>query len=67
MGSNSQPWTAQSIVIVAYEYDTWQELTFDFSSEAAETKYSRVVLQFNGEGNTEAVVAYIDNFTYGSN
>jgi hypothetical protein len=66
-GSNSQPWTQQFGVAVAYEYDTWQELTFDFSSEAAETKYSRVVLQFNGEGNTEAVVAYIDNFTYGSN
>jgi hypothetical protein len=66
-GSNGQPWTAQYGVVVAYEYDTWQELTFDFSSQAAETKYSRVVVQFNTEGNTEPVVAYIDNFTYGSN
>jgi hypothetical protein len=66
-GSNGQPWTQQYGVAVAYEYDTWQELTFDFSSQAAETKYSRVVVQFNGEGNNEAVVAYIDNFTYGSN
>jgi len=66
-GSNGQPWTQQYVVAVAYEYDTWQELTFDFSSQAAETKYSRVVVQFNGEGNNEPVVAYIDNFTYGSN
>ena len=66
-GSNGQPWTQQFGVAVAYEYDTWQELTFDFSSQSAETKYSRVVVQFNAEGNNEAVVAYIDNFTYGSN
>lgn len=66
-GSSSAPWEGQVEKVVPYEYDVWQELTFDFSEFSAETKFSRVVVQFNGEDNYEAVTAYIDDFTYGAN
>ncbi|MGY6648478.1 hypothetical protein [Wenyingzhuangia sp. IMCC45574] len=66
-GSSSSPWEGQVEVIQTYEYDTWQELTFDFSAQSAETKFSRIVVQFNSENNFEAVTGYIDDFTYGSN
>jgi hypothetical protein len=61
-GSASAPWEGQFVVDQAYVYDQWQTLTFDFSSQAAETKYSRIVIQFNSENNFEAVeAAYIDD------
>tara|TARA_B100000809_G_scaffold77865_2_gene75721 strand:+ start:15281 stop:16819 length:1539 start_codon:yes stop_codon:yes gene_type:complete len=60
-GSSGTPWVGQSEVIQPYVYDTWQELTFDFSGNAAATNFSRLVVQFNGENNTEDVEAYIDD------
>ncbi|MDO6801643.1 hypothetical protein Q4595_04185 [Wenyingzhuangia sp. 1_MG-2023] len=66
-GSSASPWEGQVVVEHTYEYDTWQELTFDFSAYSAETKFSRVVVQFNGENNYEWVTAYLDDFTYGAN
>jgi len=63
-GSSGTPWEGQHVELQNYEYDVWQELTFDFSAVSAETKYSRIVVQFNGENNYEGVVAYIDNFKY---
>ncbi len=63
-GSSSTPWEGQHVELNNYEYDVWQELTFDFSAVSAETKYSRIVVQFNGENNYEGVEAYIDNFKY---
>lgn len=65
-GSSSTPWEGQVEVIQTYEYDTWQELTFDFSAHSAATNFSRVVVQFNGENNWEDVIGYLDNFTYGT-
>ena len=62
-GSEAEPWNGQKAVIQTYTYDTWQELTFDFSDVSAETKYSRIVVQFNGENNTEIVEAYIDDIS----
>lgn len=65
--SFARPWEKQSEVIVTYEYDVWQELTFDFSGLSDTTEnYTRVLLQFNGEDNTEPVKAYIDDFGYGN-
>ena len=63
--SSSTPWEGQQAVSVAYEYDVWQELTFDFSAQSAATNFSRIVVQFNGENNYEAVKAYIDDLSYG--
>ena len=60
-GSSSTPWEGQTEVIQPYEYDQWQTLTFDFSEVADETKYSRIVVQFNGENNYEVVEGYIDD------
>ncbi|MEK9602963.1 MAG: hypothetical protein VW127_00890 [Flavobacteriaceae bacterium] len=63
-GTSSEPWNGQVVVENAYEYDTWTELTFDFSANAATTNFNRVVLQFNGENNYEPLEAYIDDFKY---
>ena len=63
--SSNTPWEGQQAVSVAYEYDVWQELTFDFSAQSAATNFSRIVVQFNGENNFEAVKAYIDDLSYG--
>lgn len=62
-GSEAEPWNGQTEVIQTYTYDTWQELTFDFSGVSSETKYSRIVVQFNGENNNEVVEAYIDDIS----
>ena len=62
-GANS--YQGQVVSEQAYEYDVWQELTFDFSSIAINADMSRLVLQFNGENNVEHVKAYIDDISYG--
>ena len=64
-GTSSQPWVGQAEVIQPYQYDSWQELIFDFSDQAAATNFNRVVVQFNSENNNETVVAYIDDFLLG--
>lgn len=64
-GSSATPWTTQVEIIQPYQYDTWQELVFDFSAQAAATNFNRIVVQFNGENNYEGVVAYIDDFSLG--
>ena len=58
-------WQGQVVKEQAYEYDVWQELTFDFSSISTSTDRSRLILQFNGENNNEHVKAYIDDLSYG--
>ena len=63
LGGNS--WQTQVVSEQAYEYDVWQELTFDFSAIATNTAMSRLVVQFNGENNYEIVTAYIDDLFYG--
>ena len=64
-GSSATPWTTQVEIIQPYQYDTWQELVFDFGAQAAATNFNRIVVQFNGENNYEGVVAYIDDFSLG--
>jgi len=65
-GTSAEPWNSQVQVEQTYEYDTWTTLTFDFSAASARTDFTKVVVQFNGENNYEAVTAYIDDFSYGA-
>ena len=66
-GATAAPWETQVEVIQSYQYDTWQELVFEPSAQAAATDFNRIVVQFNGENNYEGVVAYIDDFTLETN
>jgi len=60
-GSSGEPWNGQAVKEQVIALNEWQTLEFDFSDQKAETKYSRILLQFNGENNNDKVVAYIDN------
>ena len=60
-GSKERPWEGQvqkEQVITLYK---WQTLEFDFSDQKSQPDFSRILLQFNGENNTDKVLAYIDN------
>ena len=71
-----QPWTTQSEIIKAIVLDTWQEVTFNFATDAyrnqdsnsadptTRTDFNIVLLQLNSEGNTDAVTGYIDDIFY---
>lgn len=77
--SLSFPWMTQSEIIKPLELDQWQEVSFDFQNDSyinldgnspapvTRTDFNRVVIQVNGEGNTDNVIAYIDDFWYGEN
>ncbi len=72
-GSLDQPWTTQSEIIKPVNLDEWQEVTFDFGLDnflnldpgsalpTQRTDFDRVVIQVNGENNTDEVIAYIDD------
>ena len=74
LGGNS--WQTQTEIIKPIVLDTWQEITFDFANDAFinldsgspdpvdRTDLDKVVIQVNGENNTDKVIAYIDNFNY---
>jgi len=72
-GTAGEPWAQQTEIIKTVVLDMWQEITFDFANDAtsgaadpiSRTDFNRVVLQVNGENNGDAVVAYIDDFSYG--
>ena len=69
----AQPWTTQSEIIKPLVLNTWQEVVFDFENDAyinldgnslppiQRTDFNRVVIQVNGENNTDHVLAYIDD------
>ena len=71
-----QPWSTQSEIIKPISLDEWQEVTFDFVLDpyinldpnsqppSQRTDFNRVVLQVNGENNTDEVLAYIDDFYF---
>lgn len=75
-GSLAEPWTTQSEVVKSVGLDQWQVLTFDFANDPYasfdqnssapryRTDFDRVLIQINGENNTDQVVAYIDDFYY---
>ena len=75
-GSLPAPWSTQSEIIKPIELDQWQTLTFDFASDnyinlspdspppTERNDFNRVLLQVNGENNTDPVIAYIDDVRY---
>lgn len=75
-GGLEAPWSTQSEIIKPLVLDQWQTITFDFANDAyinldggsppptQRTDFNRVVIQLNGENNTDQVVAYLDDFYY---
>jgi len=63
-GSSGQPWVGQYEVVTPVQLDQWQSVLVDFSAQANETKFSRIVFQVNGENNNDNVTAYVDDFYY---
>ncbi len=73
-GTLGEPWSTQSEIVKAILLDEWQELSFDFEHDSYinldgnssppidRTDFNRVVIQVNGENNTDQVLAYIDDF-----
>jgi len=74
--NRSEPWTTQTEIIKSVTPNNWQTITFDFATDdfinynenspdpLSRIDFNRVVLQVNGENNTDAVTAYIDNFYF---
>ena len=72
-GNLNEPWTTQSEITKAITLDQWQEVSFDFQNDsyinynteslapAMRTDFNRMVIQVNGEGNNDQVLAYIDD------
>ena len=60
MGGNA--WQSQVVAEVVIDaVDTWQTVEFDFIDASERTDIDQVVIQFNGENNSDNVTAYIDN------
>lgn len=74
--NQQEPWSNQTEIIKPLELDQWQTVIFDFSEDnyinldpnspdpLTRDDFNRVVLQVNGEDNTDLVVAYIDDFYF---
>lgn len=72
----AQPWTTQTEIIKSIQLNQWQEIVFDFENDAylnldgnspapiERTDFNRVVIQVNGEDNTDNVLAYLDDLLY---
>jgi beta-glucanase (GH16 family) len=70
------PWSTQTEIIKTISLNTWQTVTFDFKNDAYininansaapinRNDFNRVVIQINGEDNTNKVIAYIDDVAY---
>lgn len=73
-GSASQPWVLQTEIVKPIVLDTWQVISFDFENDTtagaanplSRSDFNRIVLQVNGENNTDNVTAYIDDFAWGN-
>lgn len=75
-GTLGAPWSTQSEIIKTLNLDTWQTLTFDFKNDnfinldagslppTQRQDFNRVLIQINGENNTDKTLAYIDDFFY---
>lgn len=75
-GTIREAWSTQCEIIKPIVLDEWQTITFDFNTDTyininptsknptSRKDFDRVVLQINGEDNTNKVVAYIDDFLY---
>ena len=73
-GTVGEPWAQQTEIIKSIALDTWQTVSFDFATDVTagaadplgRTDFNRVVLQVNSENNNDNVIAYIDDFSYGT-
>lgn len=75
-GTLPSPWSTQCEIIKSLSTDQWQVVTFDFANDpyinldpgsavpTSRSDFNRVVLQINGENNTDEVIAYIDDFVF---
>lgn len=75
-GTISEPWTSQCEIIKPLILDQWQVISFDFENDdylnfsptflppTERNDFNRVVIQVNGENNSDHVLAYIDDFYY---
>ncbi|MEQ8302982.1 MAG: family 16 glycosylhydrolase [Cyclobacteriaceae bacterium] len=75
-GSLAAPWSTQSEIIKPILLNTWQTVTFDFKNDTyinldngsapptERSDFNRIVIQLNGENNTDHVLAYLDDFSY---
>lgn len=73
------PWQSQTQIVKPIILDQWQVVSFNFITDqyvnfdpnspapAARTDFDRILIQVNGENNTDKVVAYIDDFLYVDN
>jgi beta-glucanase (GH16 family) len=70
------PWSSQSEIIKDVSLDQWQTISFNFKDDnfsnydssaqnpTDRTDFDRILIQVNGENNTDTVTAYIDDFLY---
>ncbi|MEO1259824.1 MAG: family 16 glycosylhydrolase [Bacteroidota bacterium] len=75
-GTLGAPWSTQSEIIKPLVLDQWQTMSFDFLNDdyinldpnsappTQRTDFNRVLLQINGENNTDQVLAYLDDVYY---
>ncbi|MCA1762321.1 MAG: family 16 glycosylhydrolase [Cryomorphaceae bacterium] len=75
-GNIDDPQFTETEIIREIVLDEWQTVSFDFANDdyinaldllddpVERTDLNRVILQVNGEGNTDFVRAYIDDFSY---
>ena len=71
-----EPWSTQCEIIKPIQLNQWQVITFNFATDSYinlnggspnplyRSDFNRVVIQINGENNTNQVVAYLDDFLY---
>jgi beta-glucanase (GH16 family) len=74
--SLAEPWSTQTEIIKPIVLDQWQTITFDFENDVyinlnggspapkARGDFNRLLIQLNGENNTDKLVAFIDDFFY---
>ncbi|MEO1437414.1 MAG: family 16 glycosylhydrolase, partial [Bacteroidota bacterium] len=72
----NEPWSTQSEIIKPILLDQWQTVSFDFANDPYinldpgspapinREDFNRVLIQINGENNTDQVQAYVDDFSY---
>jgi beta-glucanase (GH16 family) len=75
-GTLALPWETQCEIIKPIALNQWQTVTFDFKNDVyinlnagslpplQRNDFDRVVIQINGENNTDNVLAFIDDLTY---
>lgn len=71
-----EPWSTQCEIIKPIILDQWQIITFNFATDTYVNlnpnsnnpnnrfDFNRVLIQLNGENNTDKVIGYLDDFQY---